>query len=64
MSPEKRQLYRSSSDKMFAGVCGGIGEYADIDPIIVRVLWVILSLTHGIWLLAYILCAIIIPSEN
>lgn len=59
-----KRLYRSSTNKVFAGVCGGISEYSDIDPTIVRILWVILSLTHGIGLLAYILCAIIIPGEN
>ncbi len=56
----KKQLRRSSSDNILAGVCGGIAEYFNISSLLVRVLFVI----SGIGLLAYILMAIFIPSEN
>lgn len=59
----KKKLYRSDSEKMIAGVCGGIGEYFDIDPTIVRLLWVIFSFMAGCGILAYIICAIIIPKQ-
>ena len=58
-----KKLYRSNRNKMLAGVCGGIAEYADIDPTVVRVIWAILSLTGGFGLIAYIVCLLIIP-EN
>lgn len=59
---ETKKLYRSKKDKIFAGVCGGIGEYFGVDPTIVRLLAVILGFT-GSGILAYIIAAIIIP-EN
>lgn len=58
-----KTLYRSRSNKMIAGVCGGIGEYFNIDPTIVRILWVLCSFS-GIGLLAYLIAAIIIPEEG
>lgn len=59
-----KQLYRSSTNKMLAGICGGIGDYFGIDPTIIRILWVVLSLALGFGLLAYLLCAIIIPKKD
>jgi len=56
-----RRLYRSSTNCMLAGVCGGIGEYFDIDPTLVRLAWVIFSAAGGAGLLVYIIAAIIIP---
>ncbi len=58
-----KKLYRSRQDRVFAGVCGGIGEYFDIDSSLVRILWVLLILGGGTGLLAYIICAIIIPES-
>ena len=58
----KKKLYRSVSDKKLAGVCGGIAEYFNLDATLVRVGWAIVSLfTSGI--LAYIICALIIPEK-
>ena len=57
---EPRRLYRSSSNKIIAGVCGGIGEYFNIDPVIVRILAIVIP---GFGWLAYLICALIIPSE-
>ncbi|MBR5111234.1 MAG: PspC domain-containing protein [Clostridia bacterium] len=59
-----KKLYRSSTNKMAAGVCGGIGEYFDIDPTLVRLGFVALSFLAGGGLLVYILAAIIIPKEG
>ena len=56
----RQKLYRSDTDKMICGVCGGLGEYFDIDPTIVRLLWAIFVCT-GPGLFAYIAAAIIIP---
>lgn len=57
-----RKLYRSNRDKMLCGVCGGIGEYLNIDPTLVRLLWAIFACT-GMGLLAYFLAAVIIPAD-
>lgn len=60
----ERHLYRSNRNKMICGVCGGIGEYFNIDPTVVRLVWVLISLTYGIGILAYIIAIIVIPAEN
>lgn len=56
-----RKLYKSNQNKMIAGVCGGLGEFFDIDPTLIRLLWVIFALAAGSGLLVYIASAIIIP---
>lgn len=56
-----RKLYKSRKDKIIDGVCGGIAEYFDIDPTIVRVVWFASLLIHGFGILAYIVAAIIVP---
>ena len=48
---------------MICGVCGGIAEFFGMDPTLVRLAWVLFSLLGGSGLLAYIVCAIVIPSE-
>ena len=59
----KKRLYRIESGKMLAGVCGGIAEYFDIDPTLVRALWVLFIL-GGSGILLYIILAVLIPSED
>ena len=65
MSMELRnRLYRSRDERMVAGVAGGLAEYLDFDPTIVRLLWVAGLLTTGpLALVLYFLCACIIPRE-
>ena len=63
---ETKRVYRSSTNKVFAGVCGGIGEYFDVDPVIVRLIWVIVtffSLGAG-GVLGYIIAFAIIPEKS
>lgn len=61
-----KKLYRSSENKVFAGVCGGIGEYADIDPVILRVLWVVITIFTGVMpgIIAYVFAMFIIPRHR
>ncbi|NLP34028.1 MAG: PspC domain-containing protein [Clostridiales bacterium] len=58
---EQKKLYRSSRDKMLCGVCGGVAEYINLDPTVVRLLWVVFSLAGGFGVLLYIIAAIIMP---
>jgi phage shock protein C len=60
----EKRLYKSNTNKMLCGVCGGIAEYFNIDPTLVRLGWVIFSLAGGSGVLAYIIAAIIIPDES
>ena len=57
-----KKLYKSNTNKMLEGVCGGIAEYYGIDPTIVRLAWVVFCALGGSGILAYIIAAIIIPS--
>lgn len=60
----QKKLYKIEEGKMLCGVCGGIAEYLNIDPTIVRLLWVFLIFCVGTGILAYIVAAIIMPSKN
>lgn len=60
----EKRLYRSNSDRIIAGVCGGLGNYLGIDPVLVRVVAVVLAaMSFGTVLVIYILLALIIPLE-
>jgi phage shock protein PspC (stress-responsive transcriptional regulator) len=59
---EPKKLYRSRTNRLLCGVCGGLGEYMNIDPTIIRLLLVLLCFT-GTGIVAYIIAAIIIPDE-
>lgn len=56
-----RRLYRSGNEKLLGGVCGGIAEYFNIDPVIVRLLWIALCFAGGAGIILYIIAWIIIP---
>ena len=56
-----KRLTRSTTNRTLAGVCAGIGEYFGIDPTLVRIGWVVFCLLGGSGILAYFLCALIIP---
>ena len=60
----KRRLYKLQNGKKIFGVCGGISEYCDIDPTIVRVLWIFLVFCAGTGILAYIVAALIMPNKS
>lgn len=63
MSAEPNRLYRSRSDRMLAGVAGGIAKYFNVDPTLVRLLFVLFALAGGPGLLVYIILWIIMPIE-
>ena len=59
----EKKLYRSNTDKKICGVCGGVAEYFGIDPTLVRVGWALVSIFAGAGIIAYIVCALIIPEK-
>ena len=60
----ERKLFRSRADKVIAGVCGGLGHYLDIDPTIVRVVFVLLGIADGIGVIAYLALWLLTPVEG
>ena len=60
----EKRLYKSRENRMVGGVCGGIAEYFNVDPTLVRLAWVVLAALFGSGILAYIIAAIIIPERT
>ncbi|PSG99751.1 MAG: hypothetical protein BRC28_03040 [Nanohaloarchaea archaeon SW_4_43_9] len=60
----ENRLYRSESDKMLGGVCGGIAEVYDVDPTLVRLLTLFIALTTGAGVLVYLVAWLIMPLES
>lgn len=58
-----KRLYKSDTNVKIAGVCGGIGEYFNIDPTLIRLAWIIFCFAGGSGILAYIIAALVIPSR-
>jgi len=59
-----KKLTRSTKEHIIGGVCGGIGNYLNIDPVLIRLMWVLFTLCAGFALLLYIISWIIIPREK
>jgi len=57
----EKKLYRSRDKRFIAGIAGGLGEYLDIDPIIIRIIIVLITVFHGIGILIYIVMWIVVP---
>ena len=60
----ENRLHRSQSDRMIWGVCGGLAKYFEMDPTIVRIIFVLLIFANGVGILAYIIMAIVVPKEG
>lgn len=60
---EVRRLYRARFNRVIGGVCYGMANYFNMDPTIVRLIWVLFTLLGGAGVLAYIICWIVIPEE-
>ena len=59
-----KKLYLSDTDKKIGGVCGGLAQYFDIDPIIMRILWFVAVFFYGIGIIPYLAFWLIVPREN
>ena len=64
IKPKIKKLYRSKKDRIIAGVCGGLAEYLELDPTIVRLIWVLVSLGYGLGILLYLIAWLIVPEEK
>jgi len=61
---EIKKLYRSGKEKVLGGVCGGMAEYFNVDPVLVRLFWVLLALSSGgSAILVYLLAWLVIPKK-
>ena len=56
-----KRLYRSGRDRILGGVCGGIAEYLNVDPTVIRILWILFTLAYGAGLIAYLIAWMIVP---
>jgi len=63
MNGSPKRLYRSRTDRKIAGVCGGLGKYFNMDPVIFRIVWVALVLGFGAGLIAYLIFWLVVPEE-
>jgi len=59
-----KKLFRSKKNRVIAGVCGGMGEYFNIDPTLIRLVWILFAFAVGSGILAYIIAWIIIPEKR
>ncbi len=66
MTKNEKRLYRSKKNRVLLGVCGGIGEYFNIDPVIIRVIWILGTIFTGVLpgTIAYFICAAVIPEKR
>ncbi|OHA92020.1 MAG: hypothetical protein A3J09_00785 [Candidatus Zambryskibacteria bacterium RIFCSPLOWO2_02_FULL_51_21] len=60
-----KKLYRSDTDKVFAGICGGLGEYFNVDPVLLRLFWLLVVIFTGFFpgVVAYIFAALVVPKK-
>jgi phage shock protein C len=63
MTEQQRRLYRSQTNKVIAGVCGGLAEYLNVDTTIIRLVWVLLTLLGGSGIILYVLAFFIVPEK-
>jgi phage shock protein PspC (stress-responsive transcriptional regulator) len=59
-----KRLYRSSREKKLTGLCGGLGEYFDLDPVLFRLLFILLAFCSGFGILAYLILCLMVPREE
>ena len=58
-----KKLYKSTTERKLCGVCAGIANYLNIDPTVVRLLWALITFVGGAGVVAYVVCALVIPDE-
>ena len=63
MAKKPKRLYRAQTGKVIGGVCAGMGEYFNIDPVWIRLLWIVLTFLYGAGILVYLIAWLIIPKS-
>ena len=63
MDMRNKRLTKSRTDRKLCGVCGGLAEYLNLDPTVIRLIWALMVLAAGTGFLAYIIAALIMPEE-
>jgi phage shock protein C len=63
MGEHVKRLYRSRDERVIWGICGGLGKYLKVDPVVVRVIWVVTVIFAGWSILAYIILRFVVPLE-
>lgn len=61
---ETKRIYKIEEGKKLCGVCGGLAEYLNVDPTLIRVIWAVLALAYGTGILLYLVCAIVFPNKS
>jgi phage shock protein C len=61
---EQKRLYRSSANRVIGGVCGGLGQYLGVDPMLVRLAFVVLALVNGLGVLLYFVMWLLVPGKS
>ena len=66
MTKSPKRLFRSRTNKVFAGVCGGLGEYMNVDPVVIRLMWLLLVIATGFvpGVVVYVISIFLIPLEE
>ncbi|MFA6027675.1 MAG: PspC domain-containing protein [Patescibacteria group bacterium] len=64
MAEQVKKLYRAKNDRVIFGVCGGLGKYFGIDPVWLRVAFVLFALVDGVGILVYLIMAVVIPEDK
>ncbi len=59
-----KRLYKIEEGKKICGVCGGVAEYFNIDPSMVRILWAVLSVFYGVGIVLYLVAAFVLPYKH
>ena len=59
-----KKLRKSTTDKKLCGVCGGLAKYLDLDPTIIRIIWILLVVFGGTGILLYLVCALVMPNDT
>ena len=61
----EQKLYKIEEGRKIEGVCGGLAEYLNVDPTLIRVIWALVTLgSAGVGLIAYVICAVIMPKKS
>ncbi len=63
MSQHVKRLYRSRDERVIWGICGGLGKYFGVDPVLIRVIWVVTVFIAGWSILAYLILRLVVPLE-